>query len=51
VCVGVPIKLGHRGTEQIIELNLQPAELRQLQESAQIVKDNFAKLAEFITTK
>ena len=36
--VGVPVKLGAEGVEEIIELDLQDAELRALQESAGHVK-------------
>lgn len=36
--VGVPVKLGAEGVEEIIELDLQEAELRALQESAGHVK-------------
>ena len=36
--VGVPVKLGARGVEQIIEIKLRPAERRALQKSAQAVR-------------
>ena len=36
--VGVPVKLGARGVEQIIEIKLRPAEGRALQKSAQAVR-------------
>ena len=36
--VGVPVKLGSKGVEEIIELDLQEAELAALQESAGHVK-------------
>jgi len=44
VYVGVPVKLGKNGVEQIYELKLSDAELKLLQESAGRVKENIAKL-------
>jgi malate dehydrogenase len=44
VYVGVPVKLGKSGVEQIYELKLNDAELKMLQESAGRVKENIAKL-------
>lgn len=42
--VGVPVKLGKNGVEQIIEIKLQPEEAAALQRSADDVKANIAKL-------
>jgi malate dehydrogenase len=42
--VGVPVKLGKNGVEQIIELKLQPDEMKALKESAEHVRENCAKL-------
>jgi len=44
VFVGVPVKLGKNGIEQIYEVKLSDAELKLLQESAGRVKENIAKL-------
>jgi len=44
VYVGVPVKLGKNGVEQIYELKLSDAELKLLQDSAGRVKENIAKL-------
>jgi len=44
VYVGVPVKLGKNGVEQIYELKLNDTELKMLQESAGRVKENIAKL-------
>ncbi len=46
VFVGVPVKLGMKGIEQIIELKLAPEELEALHKSAEAVKENVAKLSE-----
>ena len=46
VFVGVPVKLGMKGIEQIIELKLAPEELEALHKSAEAVKQNVAKLSE-----
>jgi malate dehydrogenase len=40
VFVGVPVKLGKNGIEQILEISLAPAELDALQKSADIVASN-----------
>ncbi|HVS28735.1 MAG TPA: malate dehydrogenase [Solirubrobacteraceae bacterium] len=37
--VGVPVKLGHAGVEEIVEIELGEQELRQLQESASAVRE------------
>jgi malate dehydrogenase len=42
--VGVPAKLGASGVEQIIEVPLNPADLSQLQKSAQVIRDNIKQL-------
>ena len=44
VFVGVPVKLGNKGVEQVIELKLAPEELEALHKSAEAVKQNVAKL-------
>ncbi len=44
--VGVPVKLGQKGIEQIIELKLAAEELEALKKSADAVKQNVAKLNE-----
>ncbi|MDZ7364060.1 MAG: malate dehydrogenase [candidate division KSB1 bacterium] len=44
VYVGVPVKLGKNGVEQIYELKLSDAEMKMLQDSAGRVKENIAKL-------
>ena len=46
VFVGVPVKLGKGGVEEIIELKLAPEELDLLKKSADLVKQNVAKLTE-----
>lgn len=46
VFVGVPVKLGQNGIEQIIELKLASEELEALKKSADAVKQNVAKLSE-----
>jgi malate dehydrogenase len=38
--VGVPVKLGSKGVEQIYEIDLAPAELDALKASAAIVDEN-----------
>ncbi len=42
--VGVPIKLGKNGVEEIIQIKLTPEEKEQLANSAADVKSNIAKL-------
>jgi malate dehydrogenase len=44
VFVGVPVKLGRRGVEQILELELEPAELAALQRSSADVRELTGKL-------
>ncbi|MCX7985041.1 MAG: malate dehydrogenase, partial [Bacteroidetes bacterium] len=43
--IGVPIKLGRTGVEQIIEIKLSQNELEALQNSAADVKKNIQKLS------
>jgi len=43
-CIGVPCRLGINGVEQIIELDLSPAELAQLNKSAKAVAEAVAQL-------
>jgi len=42
--VGVPVQLGRKGVEKIIELDLMPEELKQLQASAHHVAESVARL-------
>jgi len=44
VFVGVPVKLGRNGIEDIIQISLTPAENQELQKSAEDVRVNVAKL-------
>lgn len=44
VFCGVPVKLGKSGWEEIIQIKLTPEEQKELDKSAQDVKDNIAKL-------
>lgn len=46
VFVGVPVRLGMKGIEQVIELKLAPEELEALHKSAEAVRQNVAKLSE-----
>lgn len=46
VFIGVPVKLGQKGIEEIIELKLASEELEALHKSAETVKQNIAKLSE-----
>ena len=46
VFVGVPVKLGKNGVEEIIELKLAPEESDALKKSAELVKQNIDKLTE-----
>ncbi len=48
VFVGVPTKLGSNGIEEILELKLNPEELKTLQASAESVRTNVAKMNELI---
>lgn len=44
VCVGVPVKLGAKGVEQIIQLDLRPDEAAALQRSAAAVRELVEKM-------
>jgi malate dehydrogenase len=44
VCIGVPVKLGARGVEQIVELKLTPDELALLKTSAEKVREGASYL-------
>jgi malate dehydrogenase len=46
VCVGVPVKLGKNGVEQILEIELSDSEKELLKKSADDVQSNIAKLRE-----
>ncbi len=46
VCVGVPVKLGKNGVEQILEIKLSDSEQALLKKSADDVQANVAKLKE-----
>ncbi len=48
VCVGVPIKIGKNGIEQVIELNLNEQELSEFKASAAHVKDTINQALELI---
>ncbi len=45
VVMGVPVKLGRRGVEKIVEIDLIEDEYTLFQQAAQAVKDNIAKLS------
>jgi len=42
--IGVPVKLGARGVEEILEVSLTDTELNALRQSAEIVKETYQKL-------
>jgi malate dehydrogenase len=44
IFLGVPVVLGARGAERIIELKLTPEELAQLQRAAEIVRETVSKV-------
>ncbi|WP_461226008.1 L-lactate dehydrogenase [Lacticaseibacillus suihuaensis] len=44
VSIGVPVLLGANGLDRILELDLNPDDLRRLQESAQILQDNLQQV-------
>jgi malate dehydrogenase len=44
--IGVPVRLGRNGVEQILELNLDPDELMLLESSAEHVRSSVARLLE-----
>ncbi|MBU1367629.1 MAG: malate dehydrogenase [Candidatus Omnitrophica bacterium] len=45
VCVGVPVKLGKEGVEEIIELELKPEEKESLHKSATVYKESIKELS------
>jgi malate dehydrogenase len=44
LCVGVPVKLGHEGIEQVVQIRLTPEEERSLHRSAAAVKDQVSRM-------
>lgn len=48
VFIGVPVKLGKNGIEEIMEINLDEKELKELQQSASIVSTNCENLASLL---
>ncbi|WP_094226776.1 malate dehydrogenase [Methanolobus psychrotolerans] len=44
ICLGVPVKLGKGGVEEIIELELSIQEMRALQRSANVVREGIAQI-------
>jgi malate dehydrogenase len=44
IFLGVPVVLGARGAERIIELKLTPDELAQLHKAAEIVRETVSKV-------
>ena len=46
VVLGVPAKLGRDGIEEIVEIELLEEERMALKRSAQVVRDNIARLPE-----
>ncbi len=44
ICLGVPVKLGKEGVEEIIELELSNEEIQALQRSAKAVKEGIEKI-------
>lgn len=44
VVVGVPVKLGRKGMEQVVEIKLTESEKEELMKSADDVKSNMAKV-------
>ncbi|HUF10318.1 MAG TPA: malate dehydrogenase [Rhodothermales bacterium] len=48
--IGVPVRLGRNGVEQILELNLNPDELMLLESSAEHVRSSVARLLEIEST-
>ena len=45
VCISVPAKIGIKGVEQIVELNLSKDELKKLRFSAEVLKKNIAGIS------
>ncbi len=48
--VGVPVVLGAGGVERVVELDLEPQELADFQNSVQAVKELVAKMQELMKT-
>ncbi len=46
VYAGVPVKLGRRGVEEILELELEPAEREALKESTDHVRETMRRLGD-----
>ncbi|WP_233071190.1 L-lactate dehydrogenase [Motilimonas eburnea] len=44
VCISVPTKIGIKGVEQVVELNLSKDELKKLRQSAEVLKQNIASI-------
>jgi malate dehydrogenase len=44
VCAGVPVLLGQKGIEKIVEVKLEPSEIETLRKSAEDVKQDIARL-------
>jgi malate dehydrogenase len=45
ICLGLPCRLGREGIEEIIPLDLNPAEKKALVDSARQLKDQYSKIA------
>jgi malate dehydrogenase len=45
ICLGLPCRLGRQGIEEIIQLDLNPAEKKALLDSAGKLKDQYSKIA------
>jgi malate dehydrogenase len=44
VCLGVPVKMGRNGAEEIIELRLTEEQTRELHKSAETVRSGISKI-------
>jgi len=44
ICIGVPAKLGRKGVEEIVKIDLTNEELEALRKSADSIRENFPKL-------
>jgi len=44
ICAGVPVVLGQKGMEKIVEISLEPAEMKALRDSAEEVKNDIERL-------
>ncbi|NEX12048.1 MAG: malate dehydrogenase [Prosthecochloris sp.] len=49
VFIGVPVKIGKNGIEEVLEINLDTAELEALRQSASIVESNCSNLADLLS--